>query len=336
MIPGAVKLRRMKKAAAQWLASQDPGWTSCTLELLKAEASFRTFYRVRAKGGTSRSGTAVLMISPPDKEQNDQFETLAGVFGTAGIPVPEVLARDRERGFYLLSDLGERELAESYDTAAETQALTRALEVLLDLQTVVDPTIPPYTAERFRDELGIFEEWFVRKLLGLELPTQVHGSFTALVDRTRTQLQCCVHRDYHSRNLLYDPDTGQFGVVDFQDALHGPVSYDLASLLHDCYHRFPEATVSHWRNWYLEHKPRDIDAAAFHRDLDYAAIQRQLKAVGIFSRLKLRDGKATHLQHILPTLEQTRALLERQDDLAPLADWLGALDLASIHGKLQS
>ncbi|MEM8766446.1 MAG: phosphotransferase [Pseudomonadota bacterium] len=330
----------MKKAAQDWLVRQDQAWTSCTLEVLKAEASFRTFYRVRGHRvrGSKDAGnptTAVLMISPPDKEQNDQFEKLADVFGSAGIPVPKVLTQDRKQGFYLLTDLGERELAESYGTDAETAGLTRALEVLLDLQAVEDPAIPPYTAGRFRDELGIFEDWFVGRLLGLELPSSVARPFAALVARTQEQPQCAVHRDYHCRNLLYDPTTERFGVVDFQDALRGPVSYDLASLLHDCYHRFPEETVAHWRAWYLEHTPEALDPEVFHRDLDYAAIQRQLKAVGIFSRLKLRDGKTTHLAHILPTLDQTRALLDRQGDLAPLADWLGTLDPDFIEDKLQ-
>ena len=148
------------------------------------------------------------------------------------------------------------------------------------------------------------------------------------------QAQCCVHRDYHCRNLLFDPDSGELGVVDFQDALMGPASYDLASLLHDCYHDFSDAAIERWRNWYLEHSPLPLNPETFALDVTLTAIQRQLKAVGIFVRLRLRDGKTTHLEHVLPVLDSISRLAAPLPQLAPLADWLATLDRSNIARRI--
>ena len=211
-----------------------------------------------------------------------------------------------------------------------------ALTTLIQLQTVRDDAIPPYTAARFQDELGIFSEWFVSGLLGQQPPDHFEDACQFLVERTSTQHQCCVHRDYHCRNLLYNPADGQLGVVDFQDALVGPVSYDLTSLLHDCYHTFSDQDVARWRDWYLARSPLDLDPHTFSADLNLMAIQRQLKAVGIFARLRLRDGKTTHLQHILPVLKSLSRLAASEPELEALAGWLEQLDRSTIATRIQA
>jgi aminoglycoside/choline kinase family phosphotransferase len=248
--------------------------------------------------------------------------------------VPSVLAADRAHGWYLLTDLGNRELADAYGTSAETAAIEAALATLIRLQAVQDPAVPPYTEARFGDELGIFSEWFAAGFLGSALPAAVEPVFRQLVARMPSQIQCCVHRDYHCRNLLFDPASGRLGVVDFQDALIGPVSYDLASLLHDCYHDFSARQIAHWRNWYLEHSPLPLDPDTFAEDMTLTAIQRQLKAVGIFVRLQLRDGKTTHLEHVLPVLESISRLAAPLPELAPLSDWLAGLDHPDIAARI--
>ncbi len=321
----------MTKQAFLWAKAQLTGFESATLSSLRAEASFRAFYRLQ-----SADDSVVLMISPPDKEQNRQFERLAAVFSSAGIPVPEILAAEQASGWYLLTDLGSAELADAYGTAAEGAGIEAALTTLIELQAVEDPAIPPYTPIRFREELDIFADWFANGLLGTRLPKDVDPVFRLLVDRMPTQMQCCVHRDYHCRNLLFDPDSGRLGVVDFQDALTGPVSYDLASLLHDCYHSFSDQDVVRWRNWYLAHTPLPLNPETFAEDLTLTAIQRQLKAVGIFARLKLRDGKITHLHHILPVLESTTRLAKPLPALSPLADWLAGLDRTTIATRIEA
>ena len=241
----------MTDPAFQWARGRTPGFESATLTPLRAEASFRAFYRLEA----AENESLVLMVSPPDREQNDQFERLARVFGRAGLPVPEILAAQRGSGWYLMTDVGRRELGEAYGTPSEQPGLEAALQALMTLQRVDDPAIPPYTGDRLRDELAIFTEWFADGLMGMALPASVTAVFEALVGGMVSQPQCCVHRDYHCRNLLFDPGTGTLGIVDFQDALLGPVSYDPASLLYDCYHRFREADVDRWLDWYLERTP---------------------------------------------------------------------------------
>jgi aminoglycoside/choline kinase family phosphotransferase len=321
----------MTNEAFLWAQAQLPGYETATLSTLRAEASFRAFYRLQS----AANGSVVLMVSPPDKEQNQQFERLADVFGSAGIPVPAILAAHEASGWYLLSDLGSRELADAYGTAAESAGIEAALTTLIELQAVQDRAIPPYTPARFSDELRIFADWFAGGLLGEQLPQNFDSVFSVLVDRMPVQLQGCVHRDYHCRNLLFDPDSGSLGVVDFQDALVGPVSYDLASLLHDCYHTFSEQNVVRWRSWYLAHTPLPLDPETFTEDMTLTAIQRQLKAVGIFARLQLRDGKATHLDHIPPVLESILRLAEPFATLAPLTDWLAGIDRSALSLRIE-
>lgn len=324
----------MTDDAFDWARKRLPDFSDNTIMALRAEASFRSFHRL-GTGPAGPADTCILMVSPPDREQNEQFETLARVFHQAGVPVPEILDADRSNGWFLLSDLGQRELADAYGTENESAALTAALTTLIQLQGVNDPAIPAYTAERFADELGIFREWFVAELLGSLLPAGVERVFETLLGRIETQPVCCVHRDYHCRNLLFDPDTGRLGVVDFQDALRGPVSYDLASLLHDCYHTFSDAEVARWLTWYLEHTPLTLDPEAFAVDVDHTAVQRQLKAVGIFARLRLRDDKPTHLNHILPVLKHLKHQTGHYPSMAPLADWLGGLDLNRVGSRIR-
>lgn len=309
---------------ATWTADQlaRQGCTrSFRCEALLVEASHRHFYRIHAeRGGVETS--FVLMRSPPTKENNSQFVALARVFADHGVNVPTVLGEEPANGFYLVSDLGERHLADAYGTGLQDQALRAAIDTLIRIQTIDDARVPPYEPDRFRDELAIFRIWFIERWLAQSFPhSDLDSVFELLVDNTQRQPQCCVHRDYHSRNLLLDED-GRIGVVDFQDALVGPVSYDLASLLRDCYHRFSEREIDRWRDYYLDRAPAKPDPAAFAAQLDLTAAQRQLKAVGIFARLQLRDDKPSHLTHIAPVLQHLHDLASRYDALAPLAGHL--------------
>lgn len=303
-----------------WATEELAGLGDLHVEPLPVEASFRSFYRL-----STGEQTRVLMVSPPEKEQNRQFEILAKVFAAAGVPVPEILASRPEQGWYLLTDLGDTDLEHAYQGPQRDSAIGAAIECLVRLQMIDDRAIPPYTAERFADELAIFRDWFVTRVLQSALPGDIGPVFDLLVERATGQPQCCVHRDYHCRNLLYDGE--RLGVVDFQDALIGPVSYDLASLLYDCYHKFGRKEIARWTERYLALTPLILEREAFKRDLTYVAVQRQLKAVGIFARLKLRDGKSSHLVHIKPVLKRVTRLASGQKRLRPLASWLATLEL---------
>ena len=304
----------------QVIPSRDESWIA---EPLAAEASFRQFFRLRAG-----DNSWIVMDSPPDKERNDQFCHLAAVFQAARLPVPEIIAADHAAGFYLLSDLGERDLETAYRDGDTDAALSAATDALVQLQQVRDPQIVAYTPARFSDELEIFNDWFLDHLLDRSLPVAVEPIFDLLVRRTQDQPQCCVHRDYHCRNLLFSR-SGQLGIVDFQDALVGPAAYDLASLLRDCYHEFPETEVARWCRIYLtrreQHTEASYDSGRFRQDVDYCAVQRQLKAIGIFARLAGRDGKVSHLPHIAPLLRRLIRLCNDYPELAALGTFLEQL-----------
>ncbi|HEX7037744.1 MAG TPA: phosphotransferase [Pseudomonadales bacterium] len=286
---------------------------------LRVEASHRRFYRLHWQSDAAAAPrTLVVMASPPELENNRQFVLLAELFAQHGIGVPRLLAVDEARGFALMSDLGEQHFEDVYESAGPASVLPRALEVLHRLQRIDDARIPPYTRQRFEDELGIYREWFLGRLLEHGPAPGLDEAFEILIESTQRQPVVCVHRDFHCRNLLLTP-AGEVGVVDFQDALMGPAGYDLASLLRDCYYRFDEAEVARWRDAYLGVTTLPLDPASFARDLDFTALQRQLKAVGIFARLRLRDGRASHLPHIVPVLERIGALAAAHPALAALA-----------------
>ena len=289
---------------------------------LPVEASTRRFFRVRAPGMT-----CVAMDSPPATENNGQFARLARTFGDAGLPVPAVLHEDVARGFFLVSDVGERDFAAAYatDTAAPLKA---AIDALVRLQGVESADVPPYTLARFDDELGIFAEWFAGRLLDWSPDAAFHDAKNVLLEAIASLPTCVVHRDYHCRNLLWNE--GRLGIVDFQDALVGPVTYDIASLLRDCYHTFSEAEVARWRQHFRVRSGLVVEEAAFARAFEFTAIQRQLKAIGIFVRLRYRLGRGSHLADVLPVLHRVIALCRSYDELHALADWLeGMADVAA-------
>ena len=287
------------------------------LEALPAQASTRRFYRVRCA-----SVSRIVMDAPPETENNRQFRLLSRVFRSQGVPVPEVLAYD-ERGFFIVTDFGDTRFELAYAQGRADVALEAALANLVRMQSIRHEAIPPYEVSRFHDELAIFSEWLVARLLGLGLPPFAAPALEALIDATQTQPQATLHRDYHCRNLMLQGD-GSLGVVDFQDALVGPVTYDLVSLLRDCYAFFPAAHVAWWLRRYLAMTDWGMEAPGFVRAFDFTGMQRHLKAAGIFARLHLRDGRGSHLKDIAPTLQRVVAVGRVWPPLRQLADWVQA------------
>ena len=265
-------------------------------------------------------GSHVAMDAPPATENNTQFRRLSGLFRTHGVPVPAVEAFD-DRGFLLVTDFGDRLFSTAYAEGGQDGALEIAIGALVRIQAIPAETVPPYTAQRFRDELEIFTEWLVGALLDGSTPSFLPDVWRALVDATQAQPTVTVHRDYHSRNLLLRDD-GELGIVDFQDALAGPVTYDLVSLLRDCYHLIPEAEVARWRARYRALTDCGMEDADFVRAFDLTGIQRHLKAAGIFARLRLRDGRDSHVADILPTLERVVAVGVAYPETRRLAEWI--------------
>lgn len=304
--------------------------TKVELARLPAEASTRHFFRV----STNRS-TFVVMHSPPDTEDNPRFLRLTGLFRQHGLATPEVHAADLERGFLLLEDLGERDFAAAYADGEVDAPLGEAAATLVKLQTVVSGDIAPYTIGRFTDELALFAEWLVARLLDLDVPDVFAGVRRTLIEATQSVPQCTVHRDYHCRNLIWRDERG-VGIVDFQDALIGPACYDIASLLRDCYVEFDEATVARWRDRFFDLASLDCDRKTFDRAFDLVAMQRQLKAVGIFARLYLQRGRDSHLGDILPVLKRIARLARDYAEMRELAGWLDAVVLPRASRRIDA
>jgi N-acetylmuramate 1-kinase len=335
--------RERQRALDSWLRGvlRGRGDTALgTMQPLAGDASFRRFYRIR-----TAAASLIAMDAPPETENNAQFVRLAAFFAAAGVRVPQVLAHDLEQGFLLVEDLGIALYAEVYPTAERDAALDAALQTLVKIRCVEDPggVVPQYSRQRLYDELELFRVWLVEGLAGLDLTAAERGDlescWTLLVDNADEQPKVCVHRDYHSRNLLWCPG-GVTGVVDFQDALWGPELYDLASLLRDCYVRFDEVDVAGWQARF-----RELAAAAgrplgpadperFATMFDLTACQRQLKALGIFARLQLRDGRASHLVDIAPVLDRLIEMLHGKPAQRGFADWLAERVRPATHAAL--
>ena len=281
---------------------EDLGFDPALLAPASADASFRRYFRV------SRDGESfIVMDAPPDKEDLAPFVTVARLLAGAGLNVPWVLARNEPLGLLLLTDLGTRLYLPELISAAAAGPLYRdAFAALLCMQTAGrDPAaaLPPYDEALLRREMQLFPDWFLGRHLELVPDTaetaMLERLYTSLVDAALAQPQTFVHRDFHSRNLLVTAESSP-GIIDFQDAVRGPVTYDLVSLLKDCYVAWPAPMVREWALQYREQLlragfPLALDAAGFLRAFDLMGLQRHVKVLGIFCRLCYRDGKARYL-----------------------------------------
>lgn len=316
----------------KWLAVR-VGGNIGDIRPASADASFRRYFRV-----TVPHGTYIAMDAPPDKEDIGPFVTVAQRFGALGLNVPKVLESDSEHGFALLGDLGDRTYLRHLNADSVERLYGDALGALLVLQAGVytdSSFLPEYDETLLRAELELFREWFLGRHLSLHLTSaqsrHIDEAFDRLVDSAQAQPRVWVHRDYHSRNLMVT-DANNPGILDFQDAVMGPVTYDLVSLLRDCYIRWPLEQVRSWVRGYHEMGmesglPVGDSEAQFQEWFDLMGVQRHLKAIGIFSRLNHRDGKPGYLDDIPRTLAYVFAVADAREDLEPFAAVLDELDV---------
>lgn len=275
---------------------------------IPGDASFRRFHRFSAHvAGQQRALIAV--DAPPATENNAQYLRLGNLWHRSGLRVPEIIRADVEHGFFVVEDLGERRFADAIAAPdANVDSLYRAaLEPLLRIQQLPDDgSCPPYEATRLHTEVSLFADWLMTRALERP-PTAAESALLAsaadvLVENLMAQPRVTVHRDYHSRNLVLDAG-GHIGIVDYQDALRGPYAYDVVSLLRDCYVRLPDARVASLRDCYRQaatYLPHHIDLVT---DFDHAGMQRHLKAIGIFARQWVRDGRPHYLADIPRVLD---------------------------------
>lgn len=320
-----------RQALERWLAAVRPD-VAGPLEPASGDASFRRYFRVPVT-----DGSVIAMDAPPGQEETHPFVDIAGRLAAAGLTVPAILAHDPDAGFLLLGDLGRTGYMERLDTADARALMDAAVAALVRMQATVDSAgLPAYDAARLAAELDLFPEWYVRRQLGVDPGPAWWRDWSdacaRLVERALAQPRVFVHRDYMPRNLMVT--AAPPGILDFQDAVAGPITYDLASLLRDAFVSWPAADEARWIEAYLAGAraaglPVPADAAAFRADLDAMAAQRHLKVLGIFARLCHRDGKPRYIADA----PRFHAYLEREtaDDpgLAPLRAALAALPRAA-------
>lgn len=322
---------------------QFPGLAQASPVPVSGDASFRRYFRV-----TNHDTTFIVMDAPPEHEDCRPFVAIAGHWHHHGVAVPAVVEQDLAQGFLLLEDFGDQLLLGQLDAANADHYYQGAMAELLHIQQLpTDPafTLPPYDSELLNREMALFPDWLLTRQLGLELSNGerclLDTTFTFLRESALAQPEVTVHRDYHSRNLLVRPDTARPGVIDFQDAVRGPITYDLVSLLKDCYVRWPEQDVDRWLEHYrqlsLAAGLHHADAATFRQWFELMGMQRHLKAAGIFARLAIRDGKTGYLGDIPRTVQYLVDASSRQGALRHFHEWL--LDTvvpaieAQLHGK---
>jgi N-acetylmuramate 1-kinase len=308
------------------------------LEPASADASFRRYFRVQANGRS-----LIAMDAPPDHEDCRPFVHVANLMAQAGVHVPEVIEQDIERGFLLLTDLGNVSFLQALDEQSAGRLFGDALDALLRWQLASRPDVlPVYDAALLRRELLLFPEWYVQRHRGVTL-TDVQRQelltlFDLIIRNNLSQPSVYVHRDYMPRNLMVcDPNPG---VLDFQDAVYGPITYDVASLFKDAFVSWEEERILDWTARYWEkakraNLPVNADFGTFYRDFEWMGLQRHLKVLGIFARLNYRDGKSGYLKDTPRFVGYVRAVAGRYAGLKPLRTLLDQIEGLSSAASTQ-
>lgn len=310
-----VKIDERAHALKQWLR-KEVGLNEVALQPMQGDASFRRYFRVQS---------FVAMDAPPPRENCASFVAIARALRTLGLKTPEIIEQDIERGFLLLTDFGDytylRTLNQQNANVLYQRAL-RALATMHQCREVPFYTLPLFTAEFMQQEWQWHQEWFLKKYLGLECDhVELDKCYHLLVQSAVEQPQVFMHRDYHSANLMMLPD--DVGILDFQDAFIGPLTYDLVSLLRDCYIDWPHEMVETWALFYFSllqqrGELQKISKEKFLRWFDLMGLQRHLKALMTFARKKVRDSQPQYLEHIPRTINYIVDVSGRYSELAPL------------------
>jgi hypothetical protein len=298
-----------------------------------ADASFRRYYRIDLDGQTY-----IVMDAPPQHENCQPFIHVDQLFLEAGVNVPKILAQDLEKGFLLLSDLGNDTYLSKLNEQTADGLYRDANEALLKIQLASRPNeLPDYDEALLLREMRLFSEWYVPKHLGATLTSEqnqrLEDLYQTILRNNLAQPRVYVHRDYHSRNLMVtEPNPG---VLDFQDAVYGPITYDLVSLYKDAYIAWDEERILDWAIRYWERAKKEglpvaADFGDFYRDFEWMGVQRHIKVLGIFARLCHRDGKDGYLKDMPLVMNYLRRACERYNELSPM---LRLLD--ELHGSEQ-
>ena len=330
----------------QWLSAITPQQNLLpeTLTVASADASFRRYFRIQcADGQTSR----IIMDAPPEHENCQPFVHVAELMQQAGLPAPQILHWHTACGFMLLTDLGQRTMMSALDPANPSAAqpyFTQAIELLLQWQSASRPNVlPPYDSALLQRELQLFPDWYLRQHRQIEPTTAqaqtLASTFEQIVQRNLAAPSVYVHRDFMPRNLMLgDAPNAPLGILDFQDAVYGPITYDIASLLRDAFISWDEdfvldITVRYWeqakKRGLMDFEDWHSDFGAFYRAVEWMGLQRHLKVAGIFARLSLRDGKPRYLADTPRFIAYIRHTARRYRELTPLLRLIDELEGAA-------
>ena len=326
-------------ALCAWLGRVLP-MPTLSIEPASVDASFRRYFRITLTdeqsptNGGAAVRTLIAMDAPPSHEDCRPFVTVARMLAGAGVHSPAILAEALDEGFLLLSDLGTQTYLSALTEATAPALYGDACAALIRWQLASrQGLLPPYDEALLRRELDLFPDWYIARHVGVTLDqaqrNTLSNMFRRILDNNLAQAQVYVHRDYHSRNLMVsDPNPG---VLDFQDAVYGPITYDLVSLLRDAYVDWDEALQIDWAARYWQRAraaelPVGADFGAFWRDFEWMGVQRQLKVLGIFARLYHRDGKDAYLKDMPRVMRYLRDASSRYDELSPLLRLLDELE----------
>ncbi|WP_292994263.1 phosphotransferase [Nitrosomonas sp.] len=321
-----------------WLKEQFPE-KPFTLQPASADASFRRYFRVSFK-----DQTLIAMDAPPQQEDCTPFIQVAEILAATGAHVPKIVAQNLDQGFLLLSDLGDTTFLQALNNqfVSADQLYGDAIEALIKLQLSQQVEgLPGYDEALLLRELNLFPDWYVAKHLRVTITEKqqavLQSIFTRIIQNNLAQPRVLVHRDYHSRNLMVTSPNP--GIIDFQDAVVGPITYDLVSLFKDAYIRWDEERILDWmiRYWEKARKaglPVSTDFAEFYRDFEWMGVQRHIKILGVFSRLYYRDGKENYLNDMPLVMEYLRKTCKRYRELHLLLNLLDELNPTESDQKI--
>ena len=320
-------MHNRQNALNKWL-EEVLGRTDFSLELLAPDASFRQYYRLRYL-----DRTRMVMDAPPDNESLQSFIAMASILQATGVRAPRIFASNETLGFLLLDDFGDCLLRDVLSADMADKWYRLSIDTLVTMQQCAVSSTYSFSCfdkSFMMQELDLFNHWFLNAYLKINLADDekklIQHTFSWLSDELFNQPNVFIHRDYHSRNIMIinkEPEP-QLGIIDFQDAMLGPFTYDLVSLLKDCYIQWPREAVLRWLTYFYEHSPiaKQWPLPLFIRAFDLCGLQRHLKVLGVFSRLYLRDNKPGYLKDLPLTLHYVLACLESYDELRPFYQFM--------------
>lgn len=324
----------------RWIHQDSP---NAIIEVASVDASFRRYFRVSDFDDNEK--TIIAMDAPPEQEDCTPFIDVTKRLRDAGVHAPKIIRQDLEQGFLLLEDFGSTPYLDQLCSPTADKLYSDAIKALLKIQTADTQGLPEYDEALLQQEMQLMPEWFLQEHLGIKPTTEqqktINRALAVITASVLQQPQVFVHRDYHSRNLMITENDNP-GIIDYQDAVLGPITYDLVSLLKDCYIRWPHDKVSKWVLTDYKIKAEQVGLLSNVKDstfiqwFDYMGLQRHIKVLGIFARLNHRDGKAHYLDDLPLTLHYVMEVANKYPLTRPLVDLFNEWDIPEKIGSNNS